>query len=88
MDRRMSVVTGQVTVSTTPTLIVDARSRNFVGGVQMGTNDVWLGGPTVTPTTGLFMLGTPGTPFNWQGSEAIYGVTLSGTSVVSYAESF
>jgi len=84
----MSVETGQVTVTNVPTLIVAARSRNFVGGVQCGTVDVWLGGSTVTPTTGLLMLGVRGTPFNWQGSEAIYGVTASGSSVVSYAESF
>jgi len=84
----MAMDTGQVTVTTSPTLIVAARSRNYVGLVQGSQNDVWIGGPAVSPSTGVLLTGSKGTPFNWTGSDALYGVTGTGTSTVSYTESY
>lgn len=82
----MGITTGQVTIGTTATPIVPVRSRNGVSFVQMSGGDVFLGDATVTPSTGALLTGTKGTPMNWTGSDAIYGVTASGTALVSFAE--
>lgn len=82
----MAIMTGQVTIGTTPTLIVPLRSRNGVGFVQVSGGDVFVGDSSVSPTTGALLTGIKGTPMTWTGSDAIYGIVSSGTAIVSFAE--
>lgn len=86
MGEDMAVLTGQVTVGTTPTQIVPPRSRNGVSFVQMSGSDVFLGDSSVTTTTGVLLTGVKGTPMNWVGNDAFYGIVASGNATVSFAE--
>lgn len=84
-----NIVTGQVTVGTTATLICAARpGRSSITMVQEGATDVRIGDGTVTLTTGCVLMGTPYTAFSIGGGAAIYGIVESGTQVVSYVESY
>lgn len=84
-----NIATGQVSVGTSATLIVAARSgRKNVIIVQGGTTNVYLGGSTVTTATGGELVGIEGTGFQIDGAAAVYGVVGSGTQTVSYVETF
>lgn len=81
--------TGQVTISTTATLIAAARpERTSVTLVNGGATDVFIGGPAVTITTGVLLVGTKGTQLPLYGGESVYGVVGTGTAVVSFVEVF
>jgi len=80
--------TGQVTVSSTATQIVPARTtRRSVVIEQLGSTDVYLG-PTsaVTTSDGFLLVGTKGGQFTvpWTGS--VYGIVAAGTQAVAYSE--
>jgi hypothetical protein len=84
-----SVTTGQVTCTTTATLIAGERTgRRAITVIQEGTTAVRLGGSTVTTGTGVPLPGTANASFTFDGGAAIYCVTASGTQLVSYVESF
>jgi len=86
----MSLWTDQRTITDTPTLIAPAAVRNvIVLGYISGDGDVFLGGPSVTVSNGLPLMGVPGTPFSWTQSEALYGVCATGkTAVVGMMEGY
>lgn len=79
--------TGQVTVANTATLIIAANSnRKRLVLVNTGNTTMFFGGSTVTAATGQMFLGTPGYPLPIYFTGAVYGITASGTSVISYQE--
>lgn len=79
--------TNQVSVSTTPTLIAPAGAgREAVTIVNGAAVDVFLGGPTVSTTTGVLLAGTKGQALTFFTTSPIYGVVAAATSPVSYAD--
>lgn len=79
----------QVTVGTSPTLLVARRSpRGSVTVINLGTVDVWLGGSGVTATTGILLAGVKGQTVTLSTSAAVYAVVGTGTQAVSVAEVF
>lgn len=82
-----SVTSGQTIVAATATIIVAARAdRRSVTIVQGGNADIFLGGPTVTTTTGLLLLGTKGSAVTLDTTAAVYGIVATATQPVSFAE--
>lgn len=79
--------TNQVSVTTTPTLIVDDRpSRRGVLIINGSNTVLYLGGITVSASNGLRILGVEGTGIMIPTQKAIYGVVASGFADVSYME--
>lgn len=84
-----NMATGQVTVATTATQIVAARTgRSSVTIVNDGTVDVFLGGSTVTTTTGELLAGVKGQTLTLNTSAAVYGIVATGTETVTYVENY
>lgn len=84
-----SITTGQVSVTTSATLIVASRvGRKSVTIVQEGTTIVRLGASGVAISTGVPLPGTIYSQFTFDGGAAIYGIVASGTQTVSYAETY
>lgn len=82
-----TIANGQVTVASTSTEIVPARSgRRAVVIINLGATDVYLGTTGVTTSTGLYLMGTAGASVQIPTSAAVYGVVGSGTQAVSYME--
>lgn len=84
----MSMVSGQVTVTSAATPIVAGRSRTQLSLVHHGGADVFIGGSDVTTSTGALLTGTKGTPFASAGNDAVYGITASGSAVVGFVENY
>lgn len=85
----MPIETAQVTITTAPTMIVALRGRNNVTVTQNGTGvPVYIGNSNVTVTTGIPIAGVPGAAITVSNSAALYGVTASGSTVVSSIEDF
>jgi hypothetical protein len=81
--------TAQATVGTTPTLIVAARAgRDTVIIENMGTTSVFLGDANVSATNGLLLPGAVGASVALETTDAIYGITVSGTQAVCAAENY
>jgi hypothetical protein len=78
----------QIAVPNTATLICAAngfRTRLII--VQHGGgNAAYLGNSTVTATTGLFLSSAAGTPVVFRHPHAVYGITASSTTTVSFYE--
>lgn len=84
-----NLITNQVTVAATATLIAASRpGRRQVVIVQLGATDVYLGGSAVSTTTGLLLTGTKGTTITIETTGAIYGIVAAATQAVSVAETF
>lgn len=82
-----TIDTGQVTVSTTATLILAANGeRHDATLVNLGTTDVYIGDSEVTTSTGVLLLGTKGTALTLNTRAAIYAIVGSGTQAISYIE--
>jgi hypothetical protein len=82
-----SIATGQVTVASTATQIVAARAgRKEVTIVNNATTVVYLGGSSVTSTTGLMLAGATGEGITISGGAAIYGIVATGSESVSFLE--
>jgi len=79
--------TNQVTIANTPTLIVAANAnRKRLVLVNMGTTNVYFGGAAVSSATGQFLVGVAGYPLPVYYTGAVYGITASGSQVISYQE--
>lgn len=85
-----TIATGQVTVGTTATLIVAARSgRKRVTVVSHSSaTDLWLGVSGVTTGSGFKWGTTGGTPFTLETDAAVYGIKGAGSQAVSYVEEY
>jgi hypothetical protein len=82
----MAMQTGQVTVGTSPTLIVSPTYNVVTIKNMSATKSVWFGGSAVTTATGQ-QLG-PGESETTTTSVDIYAVTDAGTSAVSFKKEF
>lgn len=81
--------TSQATVGATATLIVPQRSgRDTVVIENTGTTDVYLGGASVTTTTGLLLPGVVGATAALETTDAVYGIVAAGTQKVCSFENF
>ena len=79
--------TGQATVATTATVIAAARpGRKDIAIVNSGTTDVYVGGPSVTTSTGILLTGAKGAGLVLTTEAAIYGIVAAGTQAVTYME--
>lgn len=82
------LTTGQITVAATATVIVPtagAAGRLSVTIVNNSTVDVFLGGPGVTISNGLLLVGTKGASITLNTSAAVYGIVATSTESVSFA---
>ena len=83
------LVTGQVTVASTATLIVAARvGRASVMITNLGATDIYCGPAGVTSTTGDLIVAGRGSGKVFDGGAEIWGVASSGSQAVSYAEAY
>lgn len=79
--------TGQATVATTATVIAAARSgRKDIVIVNLGATDVYIGGPSVTTSAGVLLVGSKGVGLTITTEAAIYGIVGAGSQAVSYVE--
>ena len=79
--------TAQVSVGTTPTLIVAA--HNGVDEVtieNLGTTAVYIGKANVTTSNGFLLPGVVGASVTLSATTAIYGIVASGTQAVAVLE--
>lgn len=84
-----SIATGQVSVTTSATLIVAARSgRKSVIIINEGATDVRLGVSGVTTGNGVLLYGQKGAGQVIDGGAAVYGIVGSGSQSVSYVEAY
>lgn len=83
-----TILTGQVTVTTSATPIVASRAgRSSVVIINVtGTSSVFVGPSGVTTSNGQVIPGALGAGVSIDGSAAIFGIVSSGTQVVSYME--
>jgi hypothetical protein len=78
---------GQISVTATTTQVVAARSgRKEVTIVNHATTAVYIGGASVTPTSGLLLAGVQGEGITISGGAAVYAITASGSETVSFLE--
>lgn len=85
-----SFVTNQATALTSPIapLVPGRQARASVTIENMGTTDIYLGGPNVTTVTGFLLMGTRGASVTWPVQAPIYGVTVTGSGAVAYVERY
>lgn len=84
-----TVANGQISVATTNTQIVAARTgRGRVTITNLGTTDVFIGVTGVTTTNGQLLAGTKGASITLHTSAAIFGIVGTGTQSVSYIEEY
>lgn len=82
-------VTGQSSIATTASLIVNARTgRQSVTVVNHGTTAIYIGGASVTTSTGVLLPGILGASVTIPTTVALYGIVASGTATVSEYETF
>ena len=82
-----NIAAGQVSVASTATMIVAARTgRKEVTIVNNSTTAVYLGVSSVTSSSGLLLAGVVGEGITITGGAAIYGATATGSETVSYLE--
>lgn len=78
---------GQVSVTTSATQIVAARSgRSSVVITTAGTDTVYIGTSAVTTTTGIPLYNVQGASITLDTSAAVYGIATTTTTVVGYLE--
>lgn len=80
----------QVSVAATATLIVAARTgRRAVSVINHSAVNIFLGNSaSVTVSNGALLLGTVGTAVSFEYSGDVYGISTSGSNVVSYVEEY
>lgn len=84
-----SFATNQTVVSTSATLLIEARNgRRGVLITNLSTKDVWIGNDTVTNSTGALLLGTRGTALFVPTQSAIYAIVDSATATVGIMETY
>jgi hypothetical protein len=85
-----SIATNQFSITTTVTQIspgVPGRKSAIIMALADG-QDVYIGPPDVTISTGALIPGTKGAGLVVDGGGAIYGIVAAGTQSVSLLESF
>ena len=83
-----AMATNQVSVATTSTLIVAARTgRSSVTITNLGATDIFIGNTGVGLTTGTLLVGTKGAAITIPTSAAIYGIASVAQSV-SFIENY
>ena len=81
-----TITTGQVTVSTSATLIIAANSsRRSVVVRNTGSTDMYIGASGVTTATGFLVKASEAFTVD-RSTAAIYGVVASGTTTTNYIE--
>lgn len=86
-NARSNLATAQVSVTTAATLIASARpNRDSLLITNTGATDVWLGGATVTTTTGVLLPGSKGASVSLPYAGALYGIVASGSVTVTVAD--
>ena len=80
----MANTTNKISVGTTPTLIASAQSRTSITITLEEDKDIWLGNSSVTINDGFHLQPIAGASFSLTRPDAIYGVTNSGTALISY----
>ena len=84
-----SIATGQVSVGTSATLVVAARTnRQNVGVSVTQAVQCAFGGPGVTLATGWPLPPTAYTSDNWDTASAVYAVCATAATNVAYREQF
>jgi hypothetical protein len=79
--------TGQVTLGTTATAIVPLNpTRTRLTIYNVGGSAAFLGGATVSATTGVPLPASVGAAVTVNTAAALYGIVTTGTEVVSYLE--
>ena len=79
--------TGQYTASATAGQVVPSnRNRTSINIVNMGTNPFYVGNSGVTSGTGYYVPGVVGSNVTIPSPDAIYVITASSTSVISFIE--
>jgi hypothetical protein len=82
-------VSGQVSIGTTATPLVAARNgRQAVIINSTAATVFYLGGPTVTSTTGLYVAAAAGASTRIDTAGPLYAVVATGTLTLSYLEVF
>ena len=79
--------TGQVTITSVPTLIVPANAARsgLVITFYTGANDVFLvENPAGTTGTGQLLPATKGASIGFSTTGAVYGVVATGSSVITF----
>ena len=81
--------TTQVTLATSATLILAARANRIAVTIEtLGTSASYIGGVTVTTSTGVPLLAVAGASITIPTQAAVYGVVGSGTQVVGAFETY
>lgn len=79
--------TSQVSVTGVATLLSAANpARSSISITMNGSTDVYIGGSTVTTTTGDLLNGVKGTVKTFSTTAAVYGITSGGAATVSVLE--
>ena len=81
----MAIATAQITVTTSPTLLVAASSSPVLVHLHLhdNTDNVFIGNSTVTTSTGLRLIKQDSFEVNLAPGNAIYGIITSSTATVS-----
>lgn len=78
----MPLFTAQVIIGTTPTQIIANLSRTAATFQNESDQDVYIGDPTVSVTTGFKLV--PKASYTTERPDAFYGVVASGTALITY----
>lgn len=76
--------TGQVTITTSPTLIVDTGTTYREIHIHGSSGAFFVGGSTVTASNGYRIDNGDKVIFQLTSTEKMYGITSSGTSICGY----
>lgn len=80
---------GQITVASTATQIVAARtSRMDLTIANLGTVDIFIGDASVTTSTGFLLPGVKGAALTLPTQAAVYGIVASSTQAISFIETY
>jgi hypothetical protein len=84
-----NLATGQITINTTATVISTTRTtRRSITVVNHGTTSIFLGGSTVSTTTGVLLIGVAGAAVTFNVTGTISGIVTSGSQQVSFEEEY
>jgi hypothetical protein len=81
----MALVSSQVTVTTSPTLLIAADKNPVLVHLHLhdNTDNVYIGDSTVTTSTGLRLLKQDSFDINLAPGNALYAIITTGTATVS-----
>jgi hypothetical protein len=81
----MALVTSQVTVTTSPTLLIAADNNPVLVHLHLhdNTDNVYIGNSTVTTSTGLRLSKQDSFEVNLLPANALYAIITTGTATIS-----